>query len=167
MTKEEKNNAADPLFSEEAKVNFEYQKWEKIGDKVKGVLVEKRKNENLDQWGHKKMEYILIADGGRRVCVSGRAYPKGLNRVGEDYKIIFGMNEIPLGAVMAFVYSKDLENDKGNDTKVIEPRYLGEKDEDVLREYQEKWNGRNDEITVVKNQAPEADEIEVEKIPLM
>jgi hypothetical protein len=150
MIKEEKK---DPLFSDEARVQFEYVKWEKVGDNIKGVLVEKRKNNNLDQWGHKRVEYILLTEEGKRMCVSGRAYSKGANRVGEDYKIIFGMSEIPLGAVMGFVYAKDLENDKGNDTKVIEPRYLGEKDETKLREYQEKWT-TEDETTNVDETAP-------------
>lgn len=156
MSKESK---VDPLFNDDAKVQLTYQKWEKVGDSVKGVLVEKRKNNNIDQWGHKSTEYILMTEEGKRVCVSGRAYPKGTNRVGEDFKVIFGMSEIPLGAVMGFVYDRDMENPNGNPAKIIEPRYLGEKDEAKLKEYQAKW-ASEDETTVVES--TQVDDIDVD-----
>lgn len=127
------------LFGDEGKVSLKYQAWKKIGDKVQGVLVEKRINTTPDKWGHTKAEYILMVDG-ERVCVQGRSYPKGQG-AGTGHKVIFGMSDIPLGAEMGFVYDRDIPNDNGKPAKIVEPRYLGNRNDDVLKSYQEKFAG--------------------------
>jgi len=141
------------LFGAEGKVALKYQSWDNIGDKVKGVLVEKRINNTPDKWGHTKAEYILMVNG-ERVCVQGRSYSKGQGP-GTGHKVIFGMSEIPLGAIMGFVYTEDKETDQGNPAKIIEPRYLGDRDETTLKEYQEKFSG--DTSSTVINEVTDND----------
>lgn len=145
---------------EKGDVNVTYQKWEEVGDRVAGVLVAKRKNDVPDEWGHKKIEYILQTESGENVCVSGRAYPKG-SKVGEDYKIIFGMQDIPLGAEMMFVFERTESNSKGNDTKIIVPKYVGNRNLEVLKAYQEKWG----DAPVKVESKEEEEEINVDDIP--
>lgn len=122
-----------------AGMKYEYPKFDKVGDYVAGVLVEKRANEVPDQYGHKKMEYILL-DGNTRYLVGGRAYPRG-SEVGKDLKVIFGMSDIPVGAEMAFVFTEELPAKvKGNKpTKVIEPKYLGVTKSEVLEDYKKRF----------------------------
>lgn len=140
-----------------------YVDWNEVGKMVTGVLCEVRKNEALDPWGHKKMEYILQTPEGSRICVQGRSYPKGKDKVGEDYKVIFGMGDIPLGAIMAFVYAEQAPTKTGNPAKIIKPLYKGEKDEEVLKAYQAKWGGvQSNEVKLVDT----GEEITLDESPI-
>ena len=150
-------------LEEQGDVNVTYQKWDNVGDKVAGVLVDKKKNDVLDQYGHKKIEYILIKEDGEKVCVSGRAYPRGANKVGKDYRIIFGMQDIPLGAEIMFVFESTMSNDKGNDTKIISPKYVGNRDLEVLKVYQDKWGTTTTEDE--QSEEPSVTEVTTEDSP--
>lgn len=122
-----------------AGMKYSYPKFDKVGDYVAGVLVEKRKNDVPDPYGHKKYEYILL-DGDTRYLVGGRAYPKG-SEIGRDYKVIFGMSDIPVGAEMAFVFTEEIPSKtKGNKpTKVITPKYIGVTKPEVVAEYKKRY----------------------------
>lgn len=146
----------DALWGEAGDINLTYPKWEKQGDKVKGTLVEKRENNTPDKWGNKNMEYILIGDNGDRICVQGRTYPKGKD-ASNGFRVIFGMDDIPLGAVMGFILDEIRETSMGNPAKIVKPKYLGDRDEKALEEYQSKFGGSN-EVTSVADTTPEPEE---------
>jgi len=126
-------------------VDMKYASWDKVGQQYVGVLCAVRKNDIPDKWKHKKMEYILQTPEGERLCVQGRNYPSKASVIGDDYKIIYGMSEIPLGAIMAFAYTEDRPTDDGQPAKIIKPLYKGVRDEKTLKEYQERWGS----VTVV------------------
>jgi len=152
----------DPLFTEAGDMTMEFQKWEKVGDKVKGVLVDVRKNDNIDKYGNKNMEYILMTEDGR-VCVQGRSYKKGATK-GQDYRIIYGVEDIPLGAVMGFVYEEDKKTDLGT-AKIIKPKYIGERDEETLDKYRAMYATGDVQASVVEPEIKDTgEEIDVTDI---
>lgn len=133
---EAKKKTEDALWGEAGDMSMEFQKWEKVGDKVKGILVDIRKNSNIDKYGNKNMEYILMTDNGR-VCVQGRSYTKGATK-GVDFRVIYGVEDIPLGAIMGFVYEEDKVTELGT-AKIIKPKYIGEKDDEALKKYRDMY----------------------------
>ena len=128
------NNNEDALFGDAGKVQFGYVKFEQPGDSVKGVYVGKY-NSVSSKYGYTQANYVLVKKDGEKVIVSGRNAPKG-----SEVRIIFGMEKIPMGAVMGFIYTGDKDTGKGNQAKLIEPRYLGEKDMDTYNKFKEMYN---------------------------
>lgn len=137
------------LFSAQNALNIDFMKWENVGDKIAGTLVDKKQNTVPNKYGHLTEDYIIITEDGRKVNVQGRSYKKGAATIGKDLKVIFGMEEIPLGAVVGFIFTGTKENSNGNPTKLVEPRYAGESRPDVLAEYQGKFGG----VTVTASDA--------------
>jgi len=132
MSKDTKNK---DLFDESNKVAFEYAKFENVGDTVQGVYVGKF-NQFSDKYGPQTFEnYVLVTDDGKKMVVRGRALDKS-----KGVKVIFGMEKIPLGSYIGFIYDRDYDTGKGNPAKIIEPRYAGEKKPDVLAEFQEMFD---------------------------
>lgn len=132
MTKTNANE--DTMFSEAGKVNFEYIKFENPGDKVKGVYVGSYKSIS-SLYGYEQVNYVLVKEDGEKVIVSGRNATKT-----NPLRIIFGMEKIPFGAIMGFIFTGTKDTGKGNPAKLIEPRYLGEKDMDTYNKFKEMYN---------------------------
>lgn len=116
------NTNDDAMFSEAGKVQFDYFKFEKPGDKVKGVYVGKYRSIS-SKYGYEQENYVLVQEDGKKIIVSGRNATKT-----NPLRIIFGMEKIPMGAVMGFIFTGEKDTGKGNPAKLIEPRYMGEKD---------------------------------------
>lgn len=124
----------DAFFSEENSVRVNYFKFENIGDRVKGVYVGNYVSTS-SKYGYRQENYILVLDDGSQVAVSGRSARKE-----DGVKIIYGMERIPLGAVMGFIYTGDKDTGKGNPCKLIDPRYGGQKRPDILAKFQERYS---------------------------
>ena len=130
----------DDVFNEDNQITEKYQLWEdEIGQRCFGVLVQIRNNDNPDKYGKIKKEYILHQEDGTDLVVGGRNLPKD-GKIGSDYNIIFGMENKPLGAMMGFELTEIKDVGKGNPLKIIVPRWTGQKDLDVLKEYQDKFD---------------------------
>jgi hypothetical protein len=130
-----KNNVNDDaMFSEAGKVQFGYVTFEKPGDRVKGVYVGKYSSVSA-KYGYEQMNYVLVKEDGEKVIVSGRNATKT-----NPVRIIFGMEKIPFGAVMGFIYTGDKDTGKGNPAKLIEPRYMGEKDMATYEKFTQMYN---------------------------
>ena len=99
----------------------DFQAWDKIGDKVTGVYIGKVKNDTVDQYGKKKMEYIFKTKEGYKF-VSGRALQKG-HVAGVDYHVLFPMLDAKPGTVMGLKYVEDKDSSKGNPIKIIDAIY--------------------------------------------
>ncbi|MDI6717952.1 MAG: hypothetical protein QMD86_02860 [Patescibacteria group bacterium] len=134
MAKAAMEQEEDKLFSAAGDLRFPYKTWETPGDRVKGVYVGKF-NSISNKYGYEQENYVLLLADGSKMMVGGRNRPKGGN-----VKIIFGVDKVPLGAVMGFIYTGDKDTGKGNACKLIEPKYLGEKDLDALKKFQEMYN---------------------------
>jgi hypothetical protein len=144
-----KNNE-DALFGEAGKVQFNYIKFETPGDKVKGVYVGNYTSISA-KYGYEQVNYVLLKEDGEKVIVSGRNATKT-----NPVRIIFGMEKIPMGAVMGFIYTGDKDTGKGNPAKLIEPRYAGEKDINTYNKFKEMYNLNEIKDEATTNETTEA-----------
>lgn len=127
-------SADDKLFSEAGSLRFEYMKWEKVGDKVSGILV--GKYESVSQkYGGLQENYLLIKSDGSKVIVAGRN-PRSKTDL---TKIIYGAEKIPMGGNCGFIYTGEKVTTKGT-AKLVEPKYLGDKDMDTYNKFKEMYN---------------------------
>jgi hypothetical protein len=123
------------ILSKKNRMIFTPFKPENIGDHVIGIYVGKY-NSSSDKYGYQEFEnYILVTENGDKKVMRGRNADKKSGK-----KVIYGMERIPLGAKIAFIYDRDKDTGKGNPAKVIEIGYEGEKDLDTLRDFKEKYN---------------------------
>lgn len=154
----ESNQPTDELFTEAGKVQFNYMKFETPGDSVKGVYVGKYISTSI-KYGYEQMNYVLCKANGEKIIVSGRNATKT-----NPVRIIFGMEKIPFGAVMGFIYTGDKDTGKGNPAKLIEPRYLGQQDLDTYAQFKKMYNLNEvaqevtDEVTETTNDVSLSDE---------
>jgi hypothetical protein len=125
------NANEDALWSEAGSVSFPYFKFETPGDRVMGTYVGQFESVS-SKYGYPQRNYVLVKADGSKIVVSGR------NPVSktDPLRIIYGMEKIPLGAVMGFIYTGDKDTGKGNPAKLVEPKYLGERNEEVLKKFQ-------------------------------
>ncbi len=127
MSKDTK--ATKNLFDEKNSVRFEYVRFENVGDTVEGTYVGKY-NQVSAKYGYTSENYVLVTPEGKKVVISGRAARKS-----DGVKVIFGMERIPPGAYIGFIYDRDLDTGKGNPAKIVEVRYAGEKKPEVYEEF--------------------------------
>ena len=130
----------DALDSQEADIKTIYPKWEKPGDFVVGVYVDKVKNPQADPWLKMHTDYILINETGEKISVSGRHTPRGESDPG-FHQILFGMKDIPFGAVIkiAFEGTQPAKQEGNQDAKMINVKFAGEFDDEVYHSYCQKW----------------------------
>jgi len=154
----EDTTAKKDLFDPSNSVRFEYVKFENIGDKVSGTYVGKIREVSA-KYGYTAENYILVTDAGEKVKVSGRAARKS-----DGVKVIFGMESIPKGAYIGFIYDRDLDTGKGNPAKIVEVRYGGEKRPEVLEDFQttfkledfeDEASGADEELTAEGEEVPD------------
>lgn len=132
----------DDFFSEANSVKMSYFKAETIGDSVKGVLVDRFIGESNLTVGQQEESYILVQKNGERVCVKGRG-----RRKSDGVKVIFGMEKIPLGAIVGFIYTDDKDTGQLQPAKIIEIRYKGETDPEALKKYQKMFTSGNAQLS--------------------
>jgi len=117
----------EQLFNEEnIKATIPYFTWEKVGEKVTGVYLGFQLNSNPDKYGKIKKEYVFEQADGTYIKVSGRALPKD-GKDGEDFRIIYDMETVPVGTVCGVKYTEDRENGKGNPTKILSAIFPNER----------------------------------------
>ena len=104
MSEDTKNPFGDGF--EEAKAG-NFIKWEKIGDKVLGVLKAVRDADNYDKTGKQKV-YTIEQEDGTKVQVSSR---------GEGFDN--AMSDVLIGQKIGLMYAEDIETKKGNPFKLI------------------------------------------------
>lgn len=126
--------AEDDFFSAENSTKVSWFKPENIGDSVKGVFVDRFITESSLTPGQFQENYLLVTDSGDKVQVSGRG-----RRKSDGIKVIFGMEKIPLGAIIGFIYTDDKDTGKQLPAKIVEIRYRGETDDAVLAKYQKSF----------------------------
>lgn len=152
-------------------VKPQWMKWEKEGDMIEGVLVEKIITEDsLSATPMDQEVYIIRKDNGEIWHVSGRSKSKN-QRGGVPLKVIFGMERIALGQVVRIAYTRTVKSTKKgtNDTKITTV-YAGKKADGspllnmaVLNEY------RGVSVEVDADGMPlgnHVEEVKVEDIPL-
>ena len=120
------------LFQEENKSTSSYFKFEKVGDAITGVYVDKRVITNtMGDQPKKQYVYTLIEDGtGQPIDVYGK---------GKEPQCFPGMEAAKLGQVVGIKFDEELEPKvKGhNPTKVINVYTKCEMKPEVLTKYQE------------------------------
>lgn len=120
-------------------VQSNWQKWEKQGDSVEGVLVNiDVVQDNIDESKMQKV-YTLIQDDGNEILIGGRS---PLHRNGEEVKVIFGLERVRIGQRVKLEYTHDLEPTKkgNNPAKIIKVYEEASKEQynDVVLKYQGK-----------------------------
>ncbi len=126
--------AEDELFSEKGSLRFPYFKFENTGDRVYGIYVGKFQAVS-SLYGHTQENYILLKDDGSKVLVAGRNARKE-----DGVKIMYNMDKVPLGGKCGFIFTGVKDTGKGNPCKLVEARYLGDKDMDTYNKFKEMYN---------------------------
>ena len=120
------------LFTEENKSTSNYFKFEKVGDAVTGVYVDKRTITNdMSETPKKQYVYTLIEDGtGQPIDVYGK---------GKEPQCFPGLEAAKFGQVVGLKFDGELEaKTKGyKPTKLINVYTKGEMKPEVLKKYQE------------------------------
>jgi hypothetical protein len=129
-----KTAGTDPLLDKSNRLRFEYFKFEKLGDHIKGTYVGKYQSFN-PMYETTQENYILVTEDGAKKLVGGRS-----RRKEDGVKVIYGMEKIPMGAEIAFIYDRDYDSGKGNPAKIIEIGYLGNKNMDVYNQFKDTFN---------------------------
>jgi hypothetical protein len=155
--KAEATEAQDPLFGEAGITKFDYVKFDNVGDKVKGTYVVKTETISA-KYGYTQANYYLTLDSGATVIVGGRNPDKTTS-----VRVIYGMDKIPMGAVIGFIFSGTKETNKGNPAKLIDLRYAGEKNLAAYEAFKSKFNfGATTELPLETVSEAEATEEEPE-----
>jgi len=118
------------IFSDENEVKAEFWKLTKVGDNVKGVLVDKRITTNtLKQPNCQQTIYTLMRDDETPICIGGR----GSN----DPQVIAGLEQCKLGQLVGVKYVEDRKsNTPGmNDAKILRVFTNGKIEQEVLDKY--------------------------------
>lgn len=134
-----KSKAIDPddkFWGKAGSMNFPYQKFEVIGDRVKGVYVGKFKSKS--KYGYMQENYVLVKKNGDKVVVGGRNY--SVKGDPQSTRIMYGMDKLTYGAVVGFLYEDDRETDKDNPAKIINVKYIGERNDKVAKEFAAMYN---------------------------
>ena len=151
------SNNEDPLFGDAGITKFDYVKFDNVGDKVKGTYVGKTETVSA-KYGYTQANYYLTLDSGQTVIVGGRNPDKAT-----QVRVIYGMDKIPMGAVIGFIFSGTKETNKGNPAKLIDLRYAGEKNLAAYNAFKQKFNlsePQEEQQEVVSNEdsvSPEAE----------
>lgn len=145
----------DPLFSDAGITKFDYVKFENVGDKVKGTYVGKTETVSA-KYGYTQANYYLTLDSGQTVIVGGRNPDKA-----SGTRVIYGMDKIPFGAVIGFIFSGTKETNKGNPAKLIDLRYAGEKNLSAYEAFKSKFNFNTPEESPLK-QVDSTEDVEEE-----
>lgn len=118
------------IFSEDNEVKAEFWKLDKIGDNVKGVLVDKRIVTNtLKQPNCQQTIYTLIKEDGTPICIGGRG--------SQDPQTIAGLEQCKMGQLVGVKY---VENRKSstpgmNDAKIVRVFSNGKIEQKVLDKF--------------------------------
>lgn len=128
------SNNEDPLFGDAGITKFDYVKFDNVGDKVKGTYVGKTETVSA-KYGYTQANYYLTLDSGQTVIVGGRNPDKAT-----QVRVIYGMDKIPMGAVIGFIFSGTKETNKGNPAKLIDLRYAGERNDVAYNAFKKKFN---------------------------
>ena len=117
------------LFSQDNEVKPNFQKWTKVGDAVKGVLVEKVVRDNQLKPGTKQTIYTLVQDDGSTVYVGGRQ--------GSPVAVIGGLESCKLGQEVGVRYEGDKPSIKPgmNASKIIKVYTIGTMKPEVLADF--------------------------------
>lgn len=129
MSKDTQAKKEKDLFDDSNSPNFEYFKFSEVGDRVSGTFVGTYQSTS-SMYGYEQENYVLVTEDGSNVVVSGRYARKS-----DGVKVIFGIERIPVGAFIGFMFTKEKDTGKGNPCKIIEIRYAGEKRPDVLKKF--------------------------------
>ena len=117
------------LFKEENLVKSNFVRWEKIGQTVQGVYVEKKIMNNVLRPGTRQTIYILIQDDGSQINISGRG--------NQDPTIIPGLEAARFGEFLGLKFEGLKESSKPGmqPAKIIKVYNAHEVKEDVLNKY--------------------------------
>ncbi len=125
----------DSILKGESRLKFDYVKFENVGDNVIGLYVGKFKSTSA-KYGYEQENYILIREGdGKKVVVSGRN-----TRKSDGTRVIFGIEKIPYGERIAFIFDREMDTGKGNPAKIIEIGYEGVVDKQAYLDFKSKYN---------------------------
>ena len=132
-----KNKEKDDFWGEAGNVNFPYFSFKEVGDKVRGVYVGKYVSNS--KYGYQQENYVLVKKDGSKIVVSGRS--PSIKKDPKSLRIMYGMDKIPLGAVIGFIFEEERENDFGeNLTKIINLKYMGEVDKATAEKFNAVFN---------------------------
>ena len=120
----------DDIFSDENEVKANYWKLEKVGDEVRGVLVDKRIVQNtLRTPAVRQTIYTLIQDDETPICIGGRG--------GQDPQVIAGLEQCKMGQYVGLKYVEEKKNSKPglHPAKIVRVYTNGTMKQDVLDKY--------------------------------
>ena len=120
----------DYFSGENSKPQKDWFSFKTIGDKITGIYIGKVKNDVVDNWGHKNMEYIFETTEGYKF-VSGRNYRKEENGNPDAYRILYPMLGVKPGTVMGLKYTEDRPSTRGNPMKIVDAIYPDKPSEDL------------------------------------